>query len=285
MPRTSSDVFKRISTMESQIVDKDFIGLTYGNSGVGKTTLTMAIAQELREGGRILFVDSSDGFVTLEDFPFLMEDTDRIRVDDYRDLPVLGDALLERKKGYEEYTVVVLDEVSSWFLDMLHAFVREAEGLMPSAPLPEIVGKHYGPPSHALLDIVNKFHKTEGLHLLMVSHEQTRGREGAETAGPSLPPMFLRQINQRMHLVARVEGVIRADGYVRSVQTQPSRRVVAKSRISLLDVMEQVEDVPGKISAWAGSAQQTEDLSKPQGRTELLDQEEIEIAEDAIEVE
>lgn len=276
--------------MESRLVQRDFIGLNYGNSGVGKTLLTAAIAQELKGDGGILHLDSSDGFVTLEDWPEMMVDTDSYRVDDYRELPVIGDALLNRKKGFTDYTVCIMDEVSSWYTDMLHAWVREDEGLRPEDPIPEIEGKQYGPPTHALLDIVNKFHKTEGLHLLLVSHEQVRGNadKGTDRYAASLPPAFMRGINQRMHLVARVEAQIRSDGYKRSVQTRPSRKVDAKSRISLLDVIEEFENVPGKIGEWINGGVAALDLSKPQGRSQaLLEDEDIQpedVTEEAVEV-
>jgi hypothetical protein len=184
-------------------------------------------------------------------------------VDDYRELATIGDALQQKKSGFKDYGLTIMDEVSSWFTDMLHTWVREDEGLPADAPLPEIKGKQYGPPTHALVDIVNKFHKTENMHLLLVAHEQERGGETSKRYEPSLSPQFLRQINQRMHLVARVEGVIRTDGYHRSVQTQPSRKVVAKSRISYLDVVEAYEDVPDKVAMWLGSSTMDRDLEGP----------------------
>jgi hypothetical protein len=279
--RSASEILGRIGAMEKQIADKDLISCIYGLSGVGKTILNMAVAQAIRgdEDWPILFLDSSDGFVSLEDFPSLMEGVDRYRVDDYRDLSVIGDSLQHRRKGFETYGLTVMDEVSSWYLDMLHAWVREDEGLPADAPLPDIQGKQYGPPTHALLDIVGKFHKTPDMHLLLVSHEQERGGEAQKRAEPSLPPAFLRGLNQKMHLVARVEGVIRTDGYKRSVQTQPSRRVVAKSRISTLAVVEEYENVPDRIAEWLGSATQVNDLSKPVGKTPIYEDEEIQMEE------
>lgn len=262
--RSAAEIFQRISAMESQITSKDFISLLYGSYGVGKTLLGLAIAQYLKGDGRILFLDSSDGFVSAEEFPALMEGVDRYRVDDYRELGVLGEALKNRAPGFEEYTVVQLDEVSSWFTDMLHAWVREAEGVTNDAPLPEIEGKHYGPPTHVFTETIGRFHKTEDMHLILVSHEQSRGREGSEITGPALPPRFLREINQKMHLVGRVEGVIRGGDYERKVQTQPSRRVVAKSRLSNLSPVEMVEDVPEKVYEWINSGTLEHDLAQPE---------------------
>lgn len=262
--RTASEILNRISAMETQLARKDLVSLVYGSHGVGKTILNLAIAQAIRgeEQWPILFLDSSDGFVSVEDFPTLMEGVDRYRVDDYRELATIGDALLQRKGKFGEYGLTIMDELSSWFTDMLHTWVREDEGLPADAPLPEIKGKQYGPPTHALVDIVNKFHKTENMHLLLVAHEQERGGEMSKRYEPSLSPQFMRQVNQRMHLVARVEGIIRTDGYKRSVQTQPSRKVVAKSRISYLDVVEEYEDVPDKIAMWLGSATMDTDLTE-----------------------
>lgn len=285
--RSAAEIFQRISAMESQVASKDFISCLYGSYGVGKTLLGLAIAQQLKGDGKILFLDSSDGWVSAEDFPSLMEDVDRYRVDDYRELSVIGEAILNRKPGFEDYTVTNLDEISSWFTDMLHRYVREAEGVTDEMPLPEIEGKHYGPPTHALNEIVGKFHKTEGMHLILVSHEQSRGREGSEVIGPALPPRFLREINQKMHLVGRVESVIRGGDYERVVQTQPSRRVVAKSRLSTLAPVTPYEDVPDAVAAWVGTSQQDHDLSQKENPTIDLPDDFIpdETADEAVEVE
>jgi hypothetical protein len=284
----------RISDMETQVIDKDAKVLLYGAGGVGKTTAATAIAQSIREkvGGRILFVDSSDGWVSLENFPSLKEGVDYLSVRDYRELPVLGDAMLGRKSGMDKYSVVILDETSSWFTDMLHAYVREATGTAPGADLPEIEGKHYQAPTAALLETISRFHRTEGLNVIIVSHERERGKS-PETmkAAPSLPPQFLEGVNQRMHLVGRVTAAVTKDGYKRQVQTQPSLRVAAKSRISLLEVSELVEDVPWKLAQWMGSSRMEEDLTGPEpqivaGNDEVtpveidpLDEEPVEIAD------
>lgn len=283
--RSAAEIFQRISAMEAQITSKDFISLLYGSYGVGKTLLGLAIAQMLKGDGRILFLDSSDGFVSAEEFPGLMEDVDRYRVDDYRELAVLGEALKNRAPGFENYTVTQLDEVSSWFTDMLHAWVREAEGVTNDAPLPEIEGKHYGPPTHVFTETIGRFHKTEDMHLILVSHEQSRGREGSEIIGPALPPRFLREVNQKMHLVSRIEGVIKGGEYERKAQTQPSRRVVAKSRVSTLGAVEMVEDIPEKVYDWIFSGAQENDLAKPEEKNLDLPDDYMTDDSEAVEVE
>jgi ABC-type dipeptide/oligopeptide/nickel transport system ATPase component len=272
-----------MTDMENEVVDKELFAVLYGDSGVGKTVLTQAIAQALRAraGGRILFCDSSDGWVTLDDFPSLKANTSYLSVPDFRDLPAIGEALMTRKKGFEDFTVAVLDEGSSWFMDMLHAWVREAEGLSAGEPLPEIEGKHYGPPTHALLNTISYFHKTPGLHVIMTSHEQERGRtEQSATVGPSLSPQFLKGVNQRVHLMARVEAALKQGGYVRTVQTQPSRRVRAKSRISTLDVVEAYEDVPEKIAEWVFGEGMVTDLSKNEAQVAPVDDDEVRVDDD-----
>ena len=71
------------------------------------------------------------------------------------------------------------------------------------------------------------------------------GRPRSTTqVGPSLPPAFLRGLNAKMHLVARVEGVMKLDGYTRQVQVQPSRKVQAKSRIRGIGPMVEFETCP-----------------------------------------
>jgi len=266
----------RIVDMENQPIDKDAKLLLYGSAGVGKTVLGMAIAQAIRAtvGGRILFLDSSDGWVSLDEFPELKQGADYLSVRDYRDLPVLGDAMHERKGGMDQYSVVQLDETSSWFTDMLHAYVREVTGTAPGDDLPEIEGKHYQAPTSAMLETISRFHRTEGLNVIIVSHERERGKTPETSkAGPSLSPQFLEGVNQRMHLVGRVTAAITSTGYKRQVQTLPSLRVAAKSRISSLEVSELVENVPWKIAEWLGSPRMEEDLAAPEPQIVVGDEE------------
>lgn len=268
-------ILKRMSDLDHQEVEKEFIGAFYGSHGVGKTSAAQALAQKLRGTGRILFLDSADGWVSLDNIKPLKRNTDLLQVTDPRELMVIANALRNRMKigdyDFSEYSVVVLDEVSSWFTDVLHSYVREQTNTPDDQDLPEIEGSMYAAPQAAFLNLIKVFHKTPGLHVIMVAHEQDRaikGEKGASKITPSLSPKLMAGIAQLSHVVARFEArkdPKAKDGYRREAQVLPTRYVEAKTRIGGLDVKEESTALVRKIADWiSDSRQMAEDLASPE---------------------
>lgn len=237
MARSLNSIMSSISSMSDDVADKDFAGMIYSEFGMGKTVTTMALAQALKGDGDILFCDSSDGWVSLEEFPGLLEDADRFRIANPADLIVLatniGSGKLKSTRK-RRYTVVLIDEVSSVFDAMLENYLREKHGLSPDDPMPEAEGREYGPPTMALESMIRKFHDISGVHLLLTAH----AREVGETKElrPSFPPKAYAVVMRKLHvcgaLSARRKRVAGGDlTYERSIQLLPSAAVSAKSRI------------------------------------------------------
>lgn len=276
---TLKQIMGRMQDMETEVISKTLFTLLYGSYGTGKTTLIAGIAKSLMRifGGRTLYLDSAEGFASLDNLPALKKGIDRIQVKDPKDLSVIADALKSGKlKGY---TVLLLDEVDSWFEIILHEYVREATGTLPSEDLPEIEGKHYAAPTQIMLNIINKFKSVDGLHIIMVAHDQQRGKEPKIITSPSLPPKLMKGINEKVHIVGLVEAAITKDGYTRTVQVNPSKQVVAKTRIGGLPVKIDFKDMPKIISNWVSSPQMEEDLVSPEPDPEPVDDADIEIEE------
>ena len=175
--------------------------------------------------------------------------------------------------------VLLLDEVDSWFEVILHSYVREVTGTLPTEDLPEIEGKHYAAPTQAMLNIINTFKAVDGLHIVMVAHDQQRGKEPKIVTSPSLPPKLMKGINEKVHIVGLVEAAISKDGYLRTVQVNPSKQVVAKTRIGGLPVKIDFKDLPRIVGDWVGSAQMEEALTAPEPDPEPVDDEDVEIEE------
>jgi len=259
-----SKILGRMSDIEHQQVKKDFFGLIYGGYGTGKTTLIAGIAQKLKGDGRILFLDSSQGAAALDNMPKLKADIDWLPVRDPRELMVIAQAIKARKKigniDFSDYTVVLMDELDSWFEIILHDYVREVTGTLPTEDLPEIEGKHYAAPTAATLNIINTLSSVDDLHIILTAHDQERGKEPRVMVSPSLPPKLMKGINEKVHVVGRLEAVIAKDGYQREIQVNPSKQVVAKSRIGGLDVKVAFNALPKIVSEWVGSSQMEKDL-------------------------
>lgn len=257
-------VLDRMVDMDHQEIPKDYVGLHYGGKGTRKTVTSMGLAQKLRGDGRILFVDSSDGWVSLDNFPALKRATDYVRVDDPAELMVIARALLNRVKGFEDISVVMLDEISSWYNDALNGYIREVHGVDEDQPLPKADWNDYGPPQAAIFNAIKTFHKVPDLHLIMISHEQSRaikGDKNAERIEPALGSKLSQNIGQIAHVVARFESRLvrnqetKKQEYTTEIQVQPTRYVDAKTRIGgmplKLDAVPFVKDV----AAWVNDTE------------------------------
>ena len=279
MATSLSKILGRMQDMENEVIDKTFFSLIYGGFGTGKTTLVAGIAQKLRGSGRILYLDSAENFASLENIPSLMRNMDRIPVKDPKDLMAIASELKKRKKPFDQHTVLLLDEVDAWFEVILHSYVREVTGTLPTEDLPEIEGKMYAAPTQAFLNIVNEFKSIDNLHIIMVAHDQQRGKEPKIFTAPSLPPKLMKGINEKVHVVGLVEAAIGRDGYVRTLQVNPSKQVVAKSRIGGLAVKIDFKDVPKIFANWVGSDRMEQDLVSPEPDPEPVDDADVEIEE------
>lgn len=277
-PAASSSLQKlrdRIKDIELEVVEKEVTLLAYGDKGTGKTTALQGLAQKLKGEGRILRLDSSDGWISLENIPQLKADTDNLEYVTLADLGLIADALLTRKTGFEDYTVVVLDEVSPWYIDALHAYVREQMNLPAEATLPAFGWDYYGVPQAALLEVFKKMQRTPGLHVLMAAHEQERAIKGENNAKRMVPAMgtkLAEGLGQISHVVARFESRSVQGKYVREVQSWPTRLVDAKSRIKQLELKMPSTAWVKAVASWVeDSATQAEDLAEPEESVLLPD--------------
>lgn len=281
MATSLSKIIGRMQDMENEVIEKTFFGLIYGGFGTGKTTLVAGIAKALLKGsgGRALYLDSAENFASLDNIPSLKKGLDRIQVKDPAELMTIAGALKKRAKPFNEHRVLILDEVDAWFEVILHRHVREATGTLPAEDLPEIEGKHYGPPTQAMLNVINAFKEVDDLHIVLVAHDQQRGKEPKIITAPSLPPKLMKGINEKVHVVGMLEAAIGRDGYVRTLQVNPSKQVTAKSRIGGLPVKLDFKDVPKIFADWVGSGQMEEDLVAAEPDPDPVDDEDVEIEE------
>lgn len=241
-PANAQKLLERMTDAEHESIQTEFFGLFYGGKGVHKSTTAMGLAQKIRGEGEILFAASGNGFSGLDRFPSLKRNTMHLRMDDPRELYQLSKALRTRAKGYEDFTVIVLDDFDSWWMDTLHAFAREQAGTSEDEELPIIDWTWYGPPQQAMMNTVKNFYKTPGLHVIITAHDQGRPLKG-EKGGPDrfeplLGTKLSAGIGHLAHLVGRFEGRVKKNIQTKAVeqivevQIQPSRYVDAKSRLS-----------------------------------------------------
>lgn len=234
---TAAKLLSRMNDSEHSVTEKEFLGLFYGDKGTWKSTTAMGLAQKLRGDGRILFAAAGNGFASLDRFPPLKRNTKDLRMDDRREVYELSKALRSRAKGFEDFTVVILDDYDSWWQDTLHAYAYEMADLDPEVDeLPVIDWTWYGPPQQAMLKVVKNFARTPGLHVIITSAEQGRGLKGEKNGPDRFTPLLGTKLSAGIghlaHVVGRFESRIIQKKQVVEVQIQPSRYVDAKSRLS-----------------------------------------------------
>lgn len=278
MATSTAQLLNRMTDLEHQDVDRTFLGHLYGPPGTGKTTLALWLAQNLiTETGRIAYIDSAEGWVSLNNTPSLKQGVDRLPYDSYGDLTALADAIRRGVKGFQNIEVVVIDEIDSIADDVLVTVVREKHGTPANSQLPEIEGKDYRPMGDLMRLAIKDFQKA-GVHLILVSHDKIRkDHRKVEITGPSITPQLNTAISGLMHVVgytsAEIRGTAAKPEYIRSIQTLPTALVQAKTRVGALAQSVKVthEEFVNIVADWvADISVMAADLAAPELDAELL---------------
>lgn len=274
---TPAKLLQRMQNLAEEQITSDFTGLFYGPLGSGKTTFIVALAQSLAEGGRILYLDSSDGWVSLRKFPGLLENVTRIRFESLADVTQIAEGIRKKSKGFEGIKVIVIDEGSSIANEVLYDVVREKNNTGKDEVLPEIEGKDYGPMGQLYMSALNRLHAIEGLHILIVAHDaQRKDHRNVELTFPDFSPKLRKEVSKLMHVVGYVTAQIKGAGanttYVREVQLLPTALVAAKARFDV-PLKADFEDTIDLITNWTNGDSMASDLAGPEPQPDLEEDE------------
>jgi hypothetical protein len=235
------------------------VNMMYADPGTGKTVLTAKLAQRLRsDTGKILFLDSMEGFVTLEEQQYddLRQGVIRVRVDNPRDLVPIADGLQRNVPKLRSVEVVILDEFSSWVKRIAEAYVRDLHNTDPADMMPTIEGHDWGPIGALSASILTQF-IASGRHVLIVAHSRLRG--GDDDAGgkggkftPNFTPLLGLDIQGMVHQTTLMTARLAGRGqYERTLHTRPSASIQAKSRIEGMPMNPTEKQYLDLTAAWA----------------------------------
>ena len=276
------EVLGRMNDAEHQFIRSKLLLMLYGPWGSGKSVLTAALAQELKGDGLILWIDSSEGFVTLQnpEWQGLLKDVIRVPYREAIDVMILANAIKTKKKAkvngrmvdFSQVSVVVVDEDTTIYNDVLGIAQRERLGLEPDEAITQNPDRRdYNVAANVTKRNFEALYNLDDVHILLTGHERTR-KLGTDEDSPmrsevDYGPAAKKGIARRLHVIGFVNRKEKRD--VKSKQTietfdiqcQPSLLVEAKSRISSLETHNTFDEFIDRVVNWSGATQQDDLLS------------------------
>jgi hypothetical protein len=232
-----NDILSRMTDLGTERVNKSLMCMLYGKPGTGKTVLATGLAQYIANGKQVLYIDTREGWVSLENHPALLDNVVRVQYQQFSDLALIADAIRSKSAGFENIGAVVIDEFSTAADMLLDDLFREDVGaLKDEIPTEGVDARLYKPLGDACRKAVEMFQSIDGLHIILVAHErETVDHRKVKVTKPGFTPKNNDGIQKLMHVTAHVTNEIKGTGknttYERLVQSHPSALVDAKSRI------------------------------------------------------
>lgn len=278
---TLADDIARIQASMKPISKKRprFRGMIYGESGVGKTTVAAEILQKIiPEGTGILYVDTSEGWVSLNNVPGLGEGVMYVPFTTIEDLEIMIQAIAAKHDVFAYIGGVIFDEASSMAemdVDRLH----EKRQLSDSSILvPEWPDYHAG--LKRFRSMMAKLFDIPDLHVMLLAHVNVKKGSKGEIIRtfPKFPEKTAAKIKEPLQLVGYMtsgnkpsleEG---APIYERLIQVYPTGKLDAKTRIPIPQVRVTAEELPQIIVDWINSGgPEITPASVQEEQTPLLD--------------
>jgi AAA domain len=237
-----------LAELESQMFSLEetspyFKGLLYGPSGGGKTVEALEIAQAITPPDReIIYIDSYEGWVSLQNHPHLKKRVRRIRWQNWTQANTLLDAILANAGSFTNIGCLVWDEFSTMAERDLDT-VTTNYAVKDRSKDPDIsTWPDMNASSTRMRRLYDKMLTIEA-NLVIVAHQRKdQDARKVEVTSPNFLPKFGVKMLEPMHLVGYMtaDQSTAPDGtaiYKREIQVHPTRLITAKSRVGGLPVV------------------------------------------------
>lgn len=235
----------------------------YGPNGTGKTTAAIALAKKLiRPGQSIIFVDNNEGWISLKNFPKLMEDVIIVPYTSVEQLMVIAEASKLGVGKFANVGAILFDDFDfSTDAELTLLWRNRVENNPDSKLDPEKPERpEYLKLGHRIGEVLHYIYtKTPDIHLFMTAHSKEKKSLDGQTVlkvfpgfNPALADAIVGKLSVCAYMTAKNERQEDRDkaGYSRSVQVHPTAMVDCKSRIGFRNIKYVITDFMNEVQEW-----------------------------------